>query len=117
MASFLYKVAATVKNRSKVTKHTKSSLTKWLNDNTWSSHPYIDNSINIYAFIVLILTIAYFISPVRICILRRFKDYIEKTVDDGKENFYKVHAKYFSDDYESLNPLTAKEGKIRMLKW
>jgi hypothetical protein len=25
--------------------------------------------------------------------------------------------RYFSDDYEVANPITAKEGKIRQLKW
>lgn len=83
----------------------------WLGTRTWAPTEFLSQESKSWAGVILAIAIIFVFLPVRSWLQRCVDDSV--AADDNVK--YKERVAFFSNDYDSSNPLTKKAGDLRIL--
>ena len=89
-----------------------AEIQTWLDNFAWKKIDELNAEAKSWAYIIIIIAIVFILLPIRTLLNRCVVD-DDAEVEDVK---YEDRMPFFSTDYDTQNPLTAKKGKLRMLE-
>lgn len=114
--AFVYGIAATYRAvHDTVGSVSAEEVWEWLESSAWNAGATLDEMFVSYSYVILAITVVWLLVPVSYILAMCGCCEADSSSMEVDTVTYEERMKFFTDCYDTQNPLTAKEGKLRFI--